>query len=330
MKVRNGILSAVLFIAATLLALALGESLLRVKNSAMTNYDIEMWRYAKELKVRSNNPQIAFDHVRDAEAVLQSVAIRTNEWGLRGPSVSPRDPNIRRILFLGSSITLGWGVKEEDTLEQQLRRMFAADGQTVEVLNAGIGNYNATRYVERFFSELKDLQPSDIVVQYFLRDAEHLDPGGGNFLLRHSQLAVTLWLATTRLTEKIGERSLDEHYHSVYRDGQPGYQEMQAALNRLAEYAKAKNIRLYLAMTPDIHNLANYPFGYVHQRMERIAKADGYRFIDLLPAFGKLPPEQVWAMPGDPHPNALGHRLMAEALYPVLVAAAPVAQRPSQ
>ena len=52
--------------------------------------------------------------------------------------------------------------------------------------------------------------------------------------------------------------------------------------------------------------------------MLKIAAADGYAVVDLLPAFGKLPPEQVWAMPGDPHPNALGHRLMADAVYPLL------------
>jgi hypothetical protein len=30
------------------------------------------------------------------------------------------------------------------------------------------------------------------------------------------------------------------------------------------------------------------------------------------------PPEQLWAMPGDPHPNAFGHELMANAIFPVL------------
>jgi hypothetical protein len=71
-------------------------------------------------------------------------------------------------------------------------------------------------------------------------------------------------------------------------------------------------------MTPDVHNLAHYEFGFVHEMMRTIAINDGYTFVDLLPAFGSLSPEQVWAMPGDPHPNALGHRLMAEALFPVL------------
>jgi hypothetical protein len=52
--------------------------------------------------------------------------------------------------------------------------------------------------------------------------------------------------------------------------------------------------------------------------MRSIAGQDGYSFIDLLPALEQLAPERVWAMPGDPHPNALGHKLMAEAMFPIL------------
>jgi lysophospholipase L1-like esterase len=32
------------------------------------------------------------------------------------------------------------------------------------------------------------------------------------------------------------------------------------------------------------------------------------------------PPQELFAMPGDPHPNALGHRLMADAIFPILAA----------
>ena len=51
-----------------------------------------------------------------------------------------------------------------------------------------------------------------------------------------------------------------------------------------------------MAMTPDIHNLKDYQFWFIHQRMRMIAQEDGYTFIDLLPAFGELPPERVWAV----------------------------------
>jgi len=120
--------SAVLFAAASAVAICAAEGVLRLKNYSMTNYDIEMWRYSKEMKVRSQNPVLDFSHAKGSSALLQSVAIRTNSWGLRGAEVPPRDPHIGRVLFLGGSITLGWGVKESETVTEQLNRMFAQNG----------------------------------------------------------------------------------------------------------------------------------------------------------------------------------------------------------
>jgi len=64
----------------------------------------------------------------------------------------------------------------------------------------------------------------------------------------------------------------------------------------------------------------DYKLEFVHDIMRRIADADGYRYVDLLPALRGRPPQELFAMPGDPHPNALGHELMADAIYPVIAA----------
>jgi lysophospholipase L1-like esterase len=319
MKNMRSALSSLVVVAVSLaVSFVAVEILLRVKNSSMTNYDIEMWRYAKELKVKSPDPALDFDHVKSKSATLQSVEVRLNEWGLRGEQVKAADADTRRILFLGGSITLGWGVPEAETVEERLEKMLADAGEKVEVLNAGVGNYNTQRYVSRFFKEQAELKPTDIVVHYFLRDAEDLPPGGGNWLLRNSQAAVTLWIAYHRLFDKKGEQTLVEHYRKVYEPGAPGFVAMQARLKDLADYAKARNIRLYLAMTPDVHNLVDYKFRFVHETMRQVAESRGYTFVDLLPAMLGRRPEELFAMPGDPHPNALGHKLMAETLFPVL------------
>ncbi|MGE0149643.1 MAG: SGNH/GDSL hydrolase family protein, partial [Parvibaculaceae bacterium] len=221
-------------------------------------------------------------------------------------------------LFLGGSITLGWGVPEDKITTSLIQQKFAADGKRVQVLNAGVGNYNAERYCELFFTRLKDLKPTDIVVHYFLRDAEKLDPGGGNFLLRHSELAVTVWIAKNRLFGPSGPNVLEDHYKRVYNPDQPGYQAMLSSLRKLADYAKANNVKVTMAMVPDVHNLEHYPFGWIHSRMADVAREMGFDYVDLLPSFTGLRPMDVWAMPGDPHPNALGHKLMADTIYPVL------------
>jgi len=311
--------SGLLTVAALAVGLGVGEVGLRLKNADMRNYDIEMWRYSNLLKVRSADPLLGHEHRPMASAVLESVEIRTNRWGLRGGPVADLPPNGRRILVLGASITLGWGVAEQDTMTTRLQSALDSPETPTQVLNAGIGNYNAARYVELFMTRLAPLQPTDLVVHYFLRDAETLDAGGGNWLLRHSELAMTLWIVWTRQMERLsGDSSLVAHYQSVYRPQAEGYKAMAAALATLADYAKAHGIRLYLAVVPDIHDLGHYQLGFAHQQVMALAGQLGYRTLDLLPSFGSLAPDAIWAMPGDPHPNALGHKLMADALAPIL------------
>src|SRR4051812_32552757 len=252
---KNTVFSSALLVFSVVVALGISEGILRVKNSSMKNYDIEMWRYARELKVKSSDPSLDFEHLKSKSAVLQNVEIRLNEWGLRGDPVPAASLDKRRILFLGGSTTLGWGVGEEDTVEMRLQRMLAAAGQPAEVLYAGVGNYNAERYVSRFLKQLTGLNPTDIVVQYFMRDAEDLPPGGGNFLLRHSELAVTLWIAYHRLFDRAGEANLVDRYRKVYDPAQPGFVVMERELTQLAEYAKTRGIRVYFMMLPDVHDL---------------------------------------------------------------------------
>lgn len=317
-KSINMVLSLIGFLVSIAFALALGEGILRLKNSTMKNYDIEMWRYALELKERSDIPALGHEHVTSKSALLQSVEIRINERGLRGGPIPTAPNGKRRILFLGSSVTLGWGVPENETVTERLRAMFQADGQDVDVLNAGIGNYNAVRYVERFKRRLEDLDPTDIVVHYFVRDAVQLDVGGGNDLLRNSQLAVTAWVAATRYLGKGSETSLEQYYREVYNPQAEGFVAMRKALHELAVYARQRSIRIYLAMTPDVHDLVDYKFHYIHEQIKQLAAEEGYVFIDLLPSMESLTPQQLWSMPGDPHPNGLGHRRMSETIYPVL------------
>jgi lysophospholipase L1-like esterase len=316
---KNSLYSIVLLFFSIVVALLLGEGILRLKNSSMTNYDIEMWRYARELKVRSSDPSLDFEHLRNKSAVLQNINIRLNEWGLRGDAVTPVAPGDRRILFLGGSTTLGWGVPEEQTVEKQLETMLAGAGLHAQVLNAGVANYNAERYVSRFFKQLTGLNPTDVVVQYFMRDAENLQPGGGNILLRNSELALTLWVAYHRLLDRFETPDLVERYRKIYDPSQPGFVVMMQELKKLAYYAQAHGIRLYFMMIPDVHDLTDYKFAFVHDIMRDFAQHNGYNYVDMLPPMSGLRPQEIWAMPGDPHPNALGHKLMADAIFPVIM-----------
>lgn len=295
---------------------AIGEGLLRIKNADQMNYVVEMWRYARELKTPST-PELGHVHLPSSRAVLQNVEIATNSLGLRGPE--PAATDVRpKIVLLGSSIVLGWGVPERNTLratiEDQLGGKFA-------VYNAGIGNYNLARSVALFESRLRSLRPRTVVVGYFLRDAEVIDPPIRNILLENSQFATLIFhVVDGFLHGGYSQDKLERHYRQVYDANAAGYQSMLASLDKLRSLADQDGFDVILAMIPDIHALHPYRFGYIHDAMKENAEARGFAFVDLLPALEQFSGPELWAIPGDPHPNADGQRLMAGPISKALAA----------
>jgi len=302
-------------IATVLVVGVIGEVMLRVKSSDQKSYSVEMWRYAKTLK--QPDPLLGHVHIANAAARLQNVDISINSWGLRGPEPGPVDPTRRRVLVLGSSITLGWGVAEDKILTSLLQHRL---GGGVEVLNGGIGNYTAERYVGLFKTHLRALKPDVIVVHYFLRDAEILPPASGGWLMRNSQLALMLWQAAANVMHGRDDLTgLEDYYKAMYAAGSEGRIRMEAALAELDTITRPAGITVVLAMMPDIHRLKPYPFGFVNEQMRDLAGRLGWAYVDLLDAFKDVPDAKaLYAIPGDPHPNAAGHAMMADVLTPVL------------
>lgn len=301
-----------LVLVSIVIMLVLAEVVLSIKNLNMKNYDIEMWKYSKELKIK--DPQLGHEHVKSKCATLQSVEICLDEHGLREEKIDLKF-NGRNVLFLGSSITLGWGLENNQIMTTLIKNEFDKIDSNTQVINAGIGNYNTVRYVERFLTKLQYLKPTDIVVHYFINDSEQLSSGNNSFLLRHSQLAATSWMVYQKLLMSLQQKNLVDHYSNAYSDENPGFKAMKESLKKLSVYAKKNNINLYLAMTPDIHFLEDYPFTNIHKKMGTVATELGYKFIDLYPSLKGKPFADLQVMQGDAHPNSLGHQIMADTIY---------------
>ena len=180
-------------------------------------------------------------------------------------------------------------------------------------MNQGIGNYNTKRYVELFLTKNFQLAPTDIIVNYYPNDAEIIPKGGGNFFIRNSELAVTFWILKNRLFNEGGESSLFEHYKGIYDENYAGYQEMEIALKRLSDYANKKDIKLYLMMMPELNRLDDYKYLFIHDKLRALSQKHNYEYIEVLPELQKIKnTTSLWAMAGDPHPNAIAHRIFGE------------------
>jgi lysophospholipase L1-like esterase len=92
------------------------------------------------------------------------VEIRTDARGLRVADGGPETPG-RIALFLGDSVTFGWGVEAGETWEAQLAQLSAARGVTdLSTVNAGVWGYNTIQELAFLRAGAAGYRPSAVVV----------------------------------------------------------------------------------------------------------------------------------------------------------------------
>ena len=84
MTIKSEIFKSIIAILISLfVGLIFCEIFLRIKHKYVIDYDIEMWKYAKQLKTQVDNKKINHIHVKNKSAVLQGVEIKINNFGQR-------------------------------------------------------------------------------------------------------------------------------------------------------------------------------------------------------------------------------------------------------
>ena len=296
------------------------EGILRLKNFIIPNYDIEMWKYAKTLKKKSTNPKIGHIHINNKTAKLQKIKIRINNLGQRGKDINLNElKNFqRRILVIGSSVTLGWGVKEDKIFTNILQKISEQKNQNWLVINGGIGNYNTERYINNYMENWQDLNATDIVVQFFVNDTEILKDGKVNFFTKHTHTGVMVWKFINALKSDLSPENIDSYYKKLYEDDFEGLKIAVKELKKLNSHCEDKEINCIIILTPDIHKLNPYKLKFINKKMKSIAKEINFKIYDLLPAFENINGPELWNDYNDPHPNEFGHEILGKEIYKLL------------
>ncbi|MBI2567776.1 MAG: SGNH/GDSL hydrolase family protein [Candidatus Schekmanbacteria bacterium] len=312
-------------VAATIVyAVLCGELIIRAICYFVPIYDIEMIHYAKELKVRSTIPGVSHEHRPAVSAHLMGVDVTLNSLGHRGPELAtPKPPREKRIHFLGSSITLGWGVAEKDTFVSLVGARFNQElapraGSSYAVINSGIGNYNIYYEVELFKKQMDRTQPDIVAIQYYINDAEVKPEANDSPLLKYSELSPLVYLRLKELVA-VNRQSLSDYYLSLYTDGQPGWEQVKASLAELGQICARRRIPLVAFLIPELHDLAaTGPYPPIYEIIKTAMGKLGIAVIDTYPplreAF-KANPAQAWIARDDPHPGIEAHRIIADVLF---------------
>jgi len=279
----------------------------------------------------AREPQIAYRYDPEIRYVLAPSQkgwiddgfLTINSLGFRGREVDVPKPQGRfRIAVLGDSVTLGWGVADDETysvqFQQMLRQRFP--NRDLDVVNLGVSGYDTRQEVALLKRNVSRLQPDLVLVGFYSNDVPdalddtqasgsggtriavsnpeagqvlHINPPSAswwNRQLRKSRVAYNLGRLVTRLGGK-GEWGMS--HFSIEIDMLQGKESadlerawgmVQTQLVNLHAMAAADGFSVGLVVLPCKEQvLGQYLTANYQTRVRAIAQPLGFFVIDPLP-----------------------------------------------
>jgi lysophospholipase L1-like esterase len=284
----------------------------------------------------------------------QGIAVDVNSHGLRGPETTyDKPPATFRILNLGDSVAMGWGVQEADTYGRRLETRLNAQGtgdRYFEVINAGVPGWNLANAAAYLQAEGLKYEPDLVLLDLTIAN----DINGKSALLADNQPAPIQWLRTHTYfwpfltiqsnwleARAQGRERIDvidpptnpAKYFPLDPEAER-WAEVWGWVSEINRLAAENNAEVALILFPLEFQVLDESFPTLAQELltARAAEA-GIPVVDLLPKFQQACREK----PGGPcqledrylfadvwmHPSAYGHQLAATEVEAVLAGMLP-------
>ena len=333
-----------------LIGLLEGAAYLWERNQANSLYAWELVASRRMVWVEYHEPGAGYTLMKPGSHYeWQSIPVDINSHGLRGPETTyEKPPGTIRILNLGDSVVMGWGVREEDTYGRQLEALLnqhSSGVQRYEVINAGVPGWNLENALAYLQAEGLKYQPDLVLLDLTTVN----DIKGDSALLADNQPAPIKWLrantyfwpfltvqmrwweARSQGRERIDvidpPTEADKYFPLDPKSEQ--WTEVWSRIAAIEEVARENRAGFVLLIFPLEFQALDDSFSTLPQELltAKAAEAD-IPVLDLLPAFQRACQEKpggacsledrylfadVWM-----HPSAYGHELTAAELESVL------------
>jgi D-alanyl-lipoteichoic acid acyltransferase DltB (MBOAT superfamily) len=234
----------------------------------------------------------------------------TNRWGMRDRDYERvKSPGTTRVGFLGSSVVMGAGVGNGENFESLLEQRFVGENgeKSYEFLNFAVSQYGPVEQVA--VAELAfEFDVDVLIIIAHHHDAQRAVSHLARVATRgvpipYEQLASIASRAGVRagMRQEEGERLLRPFAEKI----------VASANHEIVRLSLQRGVRPIWVFMPVLHDQRDDG-----RRLAELAGAAGFaETIDLTEIFHGRDKRELRISEGDTHPNAAGHRLLAEHLY---------------
>jgi len=297
------------------------------------------------------DPEVRYVPLPNQKGWIDDGFATTNESGFRGPNpATPKPHGLVRVVAVGDSVTFGFGVNDDDTFCVQAERLLRSrhSGANVEFVNLAVPGYDTRQEVTLLGRHVARLSPDVVLVGFYSNDVPDSleDNQSGTTVAKpaasgqalHMNAAPTSWwdiqMRKSRAIYTVG-RALRRFTHSgewgmsrftMELDILQGHEtpQLDAAWQRvtkqfdvLQQMAKSNGFSVGIVVLPPKEQVVGlYPAANYQRRLQTLAAAHGFFFVDPLPRMiaTRENKDHLYIPYDRNHPTASGHRLIAEAI----------------
>jgi hypothetical protein len=288
----------------------------------------------KEITREWKDDFLQFDLKPGYQARFFGQTYSTNAEGLRDRDYDVDKPeNVYRIVLLGSSIDMGWGVPTLNTYENLLEDWLNAEAarrgisRRFEILNFAVPAYGPVQRYDVFHRKALAYRPDFVIFSSTMIDPRLVEIHLGGLIKNGVDLKYDFFKKATiqagidvALERSSGWADLDHKGGFKSKVKRNYWSFADAVLGALAADCRSQGLPLACLLVPRAsRDDASDARALTAARQHGISARHAIPFIDLSTTFDGLPSTRVEIAPGDDHPNILGHRLMFEKLSKALL-----------
>jgi len=246
--------------------------------------------------------------------------IQLNQWGFRyAPCEKTPAEGVYRMMLVGSSHTFGAGVAAEETFGSLLEREINAGGElgvydSLEIINAAVEGYSPLDVLAYLDEKVLEFHPEALV--YVVHPADELRGVGRLAGVLHDGLPIP-YPAVRAFADSCGvDASMPPDQGSRLMTPRAAHL-LDWSFHEIAARCRERGITPVLVFLAVLDPREG---SLPAEDVLALAAGAGFRTIDLSDVYAGQDTKSLELAPWDDHPNAIGHRLVAERLVQELEA----------